>query len=161
MYRTEALLDVHDRTHKSLAKALDHCRAFTQELLLQRPEGFGVGGLRDQFYHVIAAEQYWISVIRDRMLAEDRAAEFRDIDSLEAHRAEVAAVTQDYLRSTDLEELNTPRTLTTWQNIDRELMPAQVVMRPLTHAFMHLGQITAICRLLGRPLNGIDLPLEV
>ncbi|MBK9305322.1 MAG: hypothetical protein IPM94_16040 [bacterium] len=30
----------------------------------------------------------------------------------------------------------------------------------LTHVFHHQGQLTAMCRLLGRPSEGLDYPLD-
>jgi len=31
-------------------------------------------------------------------------------------------------------------------------------MRTLTHFFHHQGQIAAMCRLLGKPVSGLDYP---
>jgi uncharacterized damage-inducible protein DinB len=32
-------------------------------------------------------------------------------------------------------------------------------MRTMTHIYHHQGQVTAMCRLLGRPVNGLDYPI--
>jgi uncharacterized damage-inducible protein DinB len=57
------------------------------------------------------------------------------------------------------EELNSPRTMKTWRD-EVSLRPAHVVLRTQTHIFQHQGQVTAMCRLLGRPLSGIDFPID-
>ena len=82
-------------------------------------------------------------------------------DSLEAYRQEVFGLTENYLRSASVEELNTPRIMTTWGNKEKELTPAHVVLRTLMHFYHHQGQIAAMCRLSGKPIPpGMDFPLS-
>jgi uncharacterized damage-inducible protein DinB len=47
----------------------------------------------------------------------------------------------------------------TWGDRTRELTPAHVFMRTLTHIYQHQGQIVAMCRLLGKPVGGLDYPI--
>lgn len=48
----------------------------------------------------------------------------------------------------------------TWGNREKTLAPQHVVLRVLTHVFHHQGQLAAMCRLLGRPCEGLDYPLD-
>ncbi len=44
--------------------------------------------------------------------------------------------------------------------LDSTIFPAHVILRTQTHLFHHMGQITAMCRLLGHPIPpGIDFPV--
>lgn len=42
---------------------------------------------------------------------------------------------------------------------ERMLIPAHALMRTLTHLYHHQGHIVAMCRLLGRPGQGVDYPI--
>ena len=160
MYTPEALLDLHTRSHRSLQKLLDHCRVLSADQLTQTIDGFGYGTVRSQLYHVLGAETYWIGVLQGKMLVDEHEDDFATIDALEALRREVAATTTAYLQSADADELNTPRTMTTFGGADRMLMPAHVVLRTQTHIYQHIGQVTAMCRLSGHPVEpGMDFPL--
>jgi uncharacterized damage-inducible protein DinB len=47
-----------------------------------------------------------------------------------------------------------------WPDTVRSLIPARVFMRQFTHVFHHRGQIAAMCRALGRPLDiSVDFPM--
>lgn len=156
MFTSEALLQIHDRTHRSLRGLLDHCRPFGSEEINREWEGFGYPTIRLQLHHVIGAERYWIGVLENRIDADEDDADYPTIDSLEGMREKVFAMTEAHLRGATAEEWNTPRAMTTWGNKKRVLTPAHVFLRTQTHAYQHQGQITAICRLLGRPAGGLD-----
>ena len=82
------------------------------------------------------------------------------IDVLESFRRSVYEATRTYLRETPDAELNTPRKLTTWGGHEKMLAPAHIILRTQTHLFQHMGQITAMCRLLGNPIPpGLDFPV--
>jgi uncharacterized damage-inducible protein DinB len=81
------------------------------------------------------------------------------IKLIEKYRLEVFGIAEEYLRGTSLEELNTPRKMITWQNIERTLTPAHIIMRTQTHIYHHQGQVLAICRILGKPASGLDFPI--
>lgn len=159
MYTAEALLDLHERAHRGLQRLLAHCRQLSAEELDRELPGFGYPSIRLQLYHVIGAEEYWIGVLKGSFDAEDREADHPAVESLEAYRQQVAAATDQYLRAASREELNTARTMLTWQNKERLLIPALVFMRTLTHIYQHQGQILAMCRLLGKPAAGLDFPI--
>jgi uncharacterized damage-inducible protein DinB len=159
MYTSEALTDLHERTHRSLAKLLAHCEALPAGAVDRSLDGFGSSTVRLQIHHVLGAERYWLSVILGRMDARDDDADFPTIASLAALRADVAAATRDYLRSATPAELNTPRAMLTWGGREQVLVPARIVLRTQTHAFHHQGQIVAMCRLLGSPASGLDFPI--
>ena len=159
MYTSDALLDIHERTHRSLAGCLAHCRSFAPEELNRELAGFGYPSIRLQLVHVIGAEQYWMEVIAGRIDVDDRDDRLPTIEALEAWRVEVAGRTAAYLRAATPHELDTPRLMTTWGPREQLLVPARVFLRTQTHIFQHQGQIVAQCRLLGRPASGLDFSL--
>jgi uncharacterized damage-inducible protein DinB len=157
-YMSEVLLDVHERSHRCLAKLMEHCRALTPEELNREIEGFGYPSIRLQLHHELGAERYWLSVIQGAMILDDDDPAYPTIESLEALRRDVFAATQRYLRGASVIELNTPRTMKTWRG-ERALVPAHIMVRVSVHLFHHQGQILALCRLLGKPGEGFDYPL--
>jgi uncharacterized damage-inducible protein DinB len=161
MHTADGLIDLHERTHRSLRGFLDHCDVFSAEELSRELEGFGYKSLRLQLHHVIGAEQYWVGVLRGLMLVDEIEADHASTDALRAFRERVAGVTTSYLRSTSDVELNTRRTMTTWGDEEVELVPAHVLLRTQTHVFQHQGQVAAMSRLLGHPIPaGLDFPLS-
>jgi len=159
MYTREALLDIHDRSQRSLAKLIAHGRALGTEELNRSIAGFGYATVRLQLHHVIGAEEYWVGVLRGLMLAEDNDALFPTIESLEEYRRKTAATTEDYLRGASPEELNTPRPMKLWGGREAMLAPARAVLRTQMHVYHHQGQVLAMCRLLGKPGGEMDFPL--
>lgn len=163
MYTSEALLDFHERCHRNLKGILEHCRSLTPEELNRELPGFAYPTVRLQIHHEIGAEQYWVGVLRGLMLVEDDDPDYPTVASLEAHREAVYAATQEYLREASPDELNTPRPLQTWApqgSRERVLVPALVILRTQTHLYTHLGQVVAMCRLMGKRAGGLDFPIE-
>lgn len=160
MYTPEALIDLHERGHRNLAALLAHCRGLANEAIDREMDGFGYPSVRLQLHHAIGAERYWIGVLEGRIDADDDAAEYPTIESLEQFGEVVVATTRAYLRGASEEELNTPRTMMTWGNAEHVLMPAHVFARTLMHHYHHMGQVAAMCRLLESPCEGLDFPLR-
>ena len=159
MHTPEALLDLHERAHRNLTALLVHCRDLGGEAINRELAGFGYPTVRLQLHHAIGAEKYWIGVLQGRIDADDDSPDYPTIESLEIYRQYVFAATQDYLRGASVQELSSARPMMTWGNRERVLIPAQVFMRTLTHLYHHQGQITAMCRLLGKPCAGLDYPI--
>jgi uncharacterized damage-inducible protein DinB len=159
VYTPEALLDVHERTHRSLAKLIAHCRSLAAEELNRSIDGFGYATVRLQLHHVIGAEEYWVGVLHGLMLAEDNDALFPTIDSLEEYRRKTSATTENYLRGASPDELNTARPMKLWGGREATLAPARCVLRTQMHVYHHQGQVLAMCRLLGKPGGEVDFPL--
>ena len=160
MYAQQALLDIHERGHRSLRQCVDHCRVLKDEELDRELDGFGYATVRRQLHHAIGAERYWITVARGCMDASEDEADAVSIDVLESFRQSVGEATREYLRETPDGELNAPRKMTTWGGHEKMLAPAHVILRTQTHLFHHMGQIAAMCRLLGHPIPpGMDFPL--
>ena len=161
MYTPEALLDLHERAHRSLSGLLVHCRALTSEELNREIAGFGSSCVRLQVHHEIGAEEYWIGVLQGRVYADENDAAYPDVAALEAYRQRVFAATEAYLKATTAESLNTARPMRTWDGSEPTLVPARVVVRTATHLYQHQGQIAAMCRILGKPVPpGLDFPLR-
>ena len=159
MHTSAALLDLHERSHRSLMALLSHCRGLTAEELGRDLEGFGYPTVHLQLHHLIGAQEYWIGVLQGRVDPDDEATRYPTVDDLEAWRGQVDAATAAYLRDATPADLNTPRPMLTWGDRTRELTPAHVFMRTLTHIYQHQGQVVAMCRLLGKPVGGLDYPI--
>jgi uncharacterized damage-inducible protein DinB len=159
MHTPESLLDLHARTHSCLAALLVHCRGFTSEELNRELPGFGYPTVHLQLHHVIGAQRYWLGVLQGRIDADEDAPDFPTVASLERFREQVFAATEAYLRTATTAALGESRPLATWGNREQVLAPQHVVLRVLTHVHHHQGQLAAMCRLLGRPCEGLDYPL--
>lgn len=158
-HTSAALHDLHARAQGRLAELLAHCRAFSPHELNRELDGFGYPTVRLQLHHVIGAQEYWIGVLQGRVAPDFDDAAYPGIDELEAWRRRTADLTAAYLRATADDTLGTAVDLPTWGGSIRTLVPAQVVLRTITHLFHHQGQVAAMCRLLGRPVQGLDWPL--
>ncbi len=159
MHSSEALVDINERAHRSLAALLAHCRPLTNEELNRELEGFGYPTVRLQLHHVIGAQKYWVGVLEGRIDAEEDDPLYPTIDSLEAYRVQVFGLVEGYLRGASRDELNTPRPMKTWGGGEPILVPAHVLIRTMVHFYHHQGQVTAMCRLMGRPAKGLDYPI--
>jgi uncharacterized damage-inducible protein DinB len=154
------LLDMHERCHRSLRRCLDHCGELAPEQLDTELDGFGYRTVRLQLHHPIGAERYWVSVLLGAMDASEDENDARSLEAIESFRARVYALTEEYLRATTDEQLATPREVITWGDRRVVLAPMHVIARTQTHLFHHMGQITAMCRLLGHPVPaGMDFPV--
>lgn len=160
MYTSAALLDLHERAHRNLRALLDHCRTLDADELNRELPGFGYPTVRLQLHHMIGAQEYWLGVLNGVVEADDNDAEFPTIDTLVAWRERVAAATVAWLRAVDPVLLNTARPHQTWGGRERTFAPAHVVLRTQTHLYQHQGQVTAMCRLMGKPVGGLDFPLD-
>ncbi len=160
MFTAKGLLEFHSRGHQTLKEIIKHCRQFSVEEINHEFKGFGYPSLRLQLHHLISAEKYWISVLNGRIEVDDNISEYSTIKSLEEYRQEVFLVTEQYLCNASTEELINARSMMTWGDNLRELVPAQVFMRTLTHIYHHVGQVVAICRVLEKPIDsGMDYPI--
>lgn len=159
MHTSAALLDLHERSHRSLMALLAHCRGLSAEERHREHAGFGYATVHLQLHHLIGAQEYWIRVLAGRVEADDDPDRYATVDDLEAWRGRVDALTAGYLSGASPAELNTPREAETWGGRRRVLVPAHVFMRTLTHIYHHQGQVVAMCRLLGKPVGGLDYPL--
>jgi uncharacterized damage-inducible protein DinB len=161
MYDPQGLLELHRRTHLGTAALLAHCASFSADELARELPGFGYPSLLEQWRHVIGAEDYWLNVLLGDWDIPDYAAACETVGELEVRRAVVAQQTAEYLAGQTAAALSTPREFATWPEARRrELAPAFVIMRTLTHAFQHRGQIAAMCRLLERPCPSSDFPVD-
>ena len=160
MYTREALLDIHERCHRTLALLLEHCSELTPDELHRELDGFGCPTVQRQLHHVISAEKYWTGVLCGRMDTEDTENDYPTIASLQSYREEIFTLTRDYIESASPEELNTPRKMMTWGDNEVTLAPALVVLRPQMHIYHHQGQVLAMCRLMKKPANGFDFPVR-
>ena len=160
MNTPDSLLEFHRRCHESLGKLLDHCGSLTPDELHRNLAGFGYPTIQIQLHHVIAAERYWIGVLQGRMDVDEDEEEYPSVDSLKSFREKIFSVCEEYLRDASRDELIEPREMTTWGDRKKVLVPAHVIIRTQVHIYHHLGQVLAMCRLLGKPANVFDYPIE-
>jgi uncharacterized damage-inducible protein DinB len=162
MYNAEALLDVHQRAHESLRRLIAFCSALTEEELVRRLAGFGFPTILGQLEHTIGAEVYWQTVVTRGYTEEAELPALPDLVAMEAFRRQTATVTRDYLAAASAAELNASRQMITDPGKTRQLRPADVIMRVVTHIFNHQGQVLAMCRALGKPneRRDLDYPLD-
>ncbi|MFT7618429.1 MAG: putative damage-inducible protein DinB [Planctomycetota bacterium] len=160
MYSSEVLLDIHDRCHRGLTKLISHCGGFSHEQFRQVFDGFGYSSIQSQLCHVIGAEVYWFGVLEGRMDVDDRAEENLGAKEIGEFREQVFNKSATYLSKSAAEHLNAAGEFITWGGKLMTLVPAQVVLRTQTHIFQHQGQVAAMCRQLGNPINGIDYSHE-
>lgn len=159
MLTADALLELLERSHRSLIALLAHCRGLSDQELNRELPGFGYPTIRLQLHHEIGAAKYWIGVLEGRIDAEEDDPDYPTVESLEAYREQVYILTERHLRTTSTAELNGPRPMMTWGDRERVLTPAHVIVRTLMHLYQHQGQIVAMCRLLGKPCgSGLDYP---
>ena len=158
-YTPEAMLDIHERAHRSLAALLAHCRGLDRDEFDRELPGFGYPTVRLQLHHAIGAEVYWLGVLEGRMDADEDAPDYPTIESLEAYREGIFARTEAYLHAAPPAELNAARPMRTWPDQERVLVPARVLMRTATHLYNHMGQVAVMCRLLGKPAPALDFPI--
>lgn len=154
-----ALLDLHGRVHRMLKGLLEQCGELTQEELDRELPGFGYPSIRLQLHHVLAAERYWVGVLHGELRADEDEAAFPAVPDLARLRRDVAEATRAWLRRQDPASLSTPIELVVWGGTTVSRVPAAVLLRPLTHAHHHAGQVLAMIRLLGREPRGADLPI--
>ena len=159
MYTSAALLDLHERAHRNLRALLDHCRTLSPDELNRTLAGFGYPTVRLQLHHMIGAQEYWLGVLNGIVDPDDDDTAFPDIDALEAWRAQTFAATESWLRHADAPTLNTARPFMTWGGRERTMVPAHVLLRTQMHLYHHQGQVTAMCRLLDKPIGGLDFPV--
>lgn len=159
VWAAAALLDLHGRVHRMLAGLLEQCGGLTPEELDRELPGFGYPSIRLQLHHVLAAERYWTGVLRGELLVDEDEADFPTVPDLERLRRQVAEATRAWLAAQTPQALSRARDCLVWGGAVRSLVPAAALLRPMTHAHHHAGQVLAMIRLLGREPRGADLPI--
>ena len=160
MYTAAALLDIHERTHISMRRLLDHLDGLPEAALETPLEGFSYPTLLAQVHHVLAAERYWMGVLEGRIRVDDDLAAHATVASLRALEGEVGEATRALLASLSDEEARSPRRVTKWNGVEMDVAPAHVLLRTQTHAFQHQGEIATMLRQLGHGFPAmLDFPL--
>lgn len=127
MYTPAALLDMHERSQKSLIGLTAHCGSLTPAEIERQMLEFGLPphgepNVRLQLTHTIGAQRYWIGCLQGRIEAEDPV--FANIAEIEAFRESVSAQVAGYLGGVCEAELDTPRALKTILALSREQIDA-------------------------------------
>lgn len=160
MYTADALLDLHDRSHRSFGGIVKHCLTIPAEVAERRLDGFAYPTLREQLYHVLGAERYWLGVLNGQMILDHDLESFPTLSAIAELHSRIRAETAEFVRSCSNEALNAPRLVRTWSNNEVSLVPARIIVRVSTHIYDHKGQLSVMCRQLGHPIPaGLDFPL--
>lgn len=163
MFSSTDLIELHHRAHRGTLALLEHCTSLTAEEVQRELPGFGYPSVALQIHHILEAEEYWMLVLRgefrEEMDAFMDAAACSTVEAMLVYRDMLESKTAADLATLDEAFLNTPHEFLTWPNSRRELHPAMIVMRVITHHFHHRGQIMAMCRILGKPCVSADFPV--
>lgn len=161
MYNAPTLLDIHARAHESLRRLMVFCGELTDDELRRPLSGFGFPTILLQLEHTIGAEVYWQTVVIRGYTEEAAPPDVPDLAAMETYRQQTASVTRSYLESATEAELNSRRVMVSDPGQTRELRPADVIVRLVTHIFNHQGQVLAMCRAIGKPNETHDLDYPV
>jgi uncharacterized damage-inducible protein DinB len=161
MYDAETLLDIHTRAHESLRRLIAFCETLTNDELRRSLPGFGMPTVFRQLEHTIGAEGYWQTVVTRGYTEEASLPALPDLGALEMFRQQTASATRAYLEGATADELNSSRQMISDPGQSRLLRPADVILRVVTHIFNHQGQVLAMCRVMGKPNDRIDLDYPV
>lgn len=160
MYTVAGLLDVHQRTHQSMRKVLDHVGTLPPEELTRAMEGFSYPTLASQLHHLIRAEYYWMGVMQGEPRYEDDAAEHETMEALRALYTRVYDDTHAFLSSLTDDGASALRTVTKYNGDQAEIVPALALLRTQMHAYQHHGEIATMLRQMGHTFpQMLDFPV--
>lgn len=118
--------------------------------------GVGNGSIRDILVHVINAEDYWISLLREvgarKLIPED----FNDVDTIAKLWSDVETVTRKFLQSQTKRTLHVVRNVT-WGDTTVHFMVAKALIHVATHETHHRGLIIGLIRQLGYKPPSVDM----
>ncbi len=156
MFTTAGLKAFHAAAHSSLDVLLAHLATMHADLLVTELAGFARPNIRDQMFHAIACEIFWIHGLQLLPMPKLSADDYITAESLAQFKLRAMAETIEYLDRQTEEELNRvlPRVSERWLGPPRS--PAFILHHVLTHAYHHKGQVVAMCRLLGHPAPDTD-----
>lgn len=184
MYTPDVLLDIHSRAQRSLQRLLESCRTLSGEELQRGHNSFGYASVSEQLEHIIGSADYWMLIFEGEYKDDPAPAEAakagiegdgdgqgesadasagrrRDIDALEAWRAEIDALSRELIAAQTPEWLSTAREFYCWPGKWSSMVPAHIVLRIATHCYHHQGQVLAMCRAMGHVFEeGFDFPLD-
>jgi uncharacterized damage-inducible protein DinB len=156
MFTTAGLKEFHAAAHSSLDVLLAHLATMHADLLVTELPGFARPNIRDQMFHTIACEIFWIHGLQLLPMPKLSADDYVTVESLAHFKRRAMMETIEYLDRQTEDELNRvlPRVPERWLGPPRS--PAFIVHHVLTHAYHHKGQVVAMCRLLGHPAPDTD-----
>jgi len=156
MFTTAGLKLFHARTHSSLDVLLTHQCSMHADLLFAELSGFARPNVRDQMFHIIANEIFWVHGLQLLPMPRLSADDYNTGEALAELKRRAMAETLEYLDRLSEPELNRDllRVSEGWVGPPRS--PAFILHHVLTHAFHHKGQVVAMCRLLGHPAPDTD-----
>jgi len=160
MYSRAGLLEIHTRAHRSYAMVLDHLASLPSGMLVKPVEGFGFSTIRAQMSHIAGAELFWVSKLLDEEPDGWEDENLNSVDDLRRIFMRVAVDTKEYIEELAENEVNERHTLE-FPNGSFDSTSRLVLLRVVTHGFHHQGQVAAMFRLLGHPMDDSDLVIGI
>jgi uncharacterized damage-inducible protein DinB len=116
MFTTADLKAFHAAAHSSLDVLLAHLATMDADLLVTELPGFARPNIRDQMFHTIACEIFWIHGLQLLPMPKLRADDYMTAQSLAQFKRRAMAETIEYLDHQTEEELNQvlPRVSERW-----------------------------------------------
>jgi uncharacterized damage-inducible protein DinB len=140
-------IEILDHNRACRQSILDAVKNLTSEEFIKEL-GVGNGSIRDILIHMINAEDYWISLLKNIDTRKFNRKDFDKVDSVAKIWLEVEAVTKEFL------ENQTERTLQVvcnvkWDDIMVHFTVAKALIHMATHEIHHRGLIIGLIRQLG------------
>jgi uncharacterized damage-inducible protein DinB len=157
VFTLDGVRRLHGWTHASLNLVLDHLSTIPTSDYEKELPGFGFPTLRAQAIHIFNCEGFWIHTLQGLRYLDRKPEERPTVADAKLLRQEVMEGTVAWLSNLTEQQLNSDKELHFTDGDVAVRTPALVVHHVLTHAFHHKGQIAAMCRLLGHPMNDTDL----
>ncbi len=156
MFTKAGLKFFHGAAHSSLDVLLAHLGTMPAELLLAPLDGFARRNIRDQMFHTIACEMFWVNRLQFLPMPKVSAEDYQTVESFVEFKSRASRETLDFIDRLSEEELNRDLDRLPEQWLGPARSPAFILHHVLTHAYHHKGQVVAMCRLLGHPAPDTD-----
>ena len=148
----ELLLDHNVSSRQPILDAVGNLSSeeFTKDL------GVGIGSIRGILVHMINAEDYWISLLRNVDTRELNPKNYNDINSIAGIWAEIESATREFLESQTERTLQGVRNVN-WGDVTVHFTVAKALIHIATHETHHRGLIIGLIRQLGYEPPCVDM----
>ena len=148
----EMLLKHNIACRESILNAVKNLtrKEFVKEL------GVGNGSIRNILVHTINAEDYWISLLREKDARKFNPKDFNEVDSIVKIWSEVETVTREFLENQTERTLQVVRHVT-WDDVTVHFTVAKALIHIATHETHHRGLVIGLIRQLGYEPPSVDM----
>jgi len=106
MFTKAGLKIFHVAAHSSLEVLLAHLGTMPVELLLAPLNGFARRNIRDQMFHTIACEMFWVHGLRLLPMPKVNPEDYPTVESLVEYKGRASRETLEFIDRLSEEELN-------------------------------------------------------